>query len=102
MRGPRPTAPHGTPAAARRHWRHGEKPCEPCRVAANRYRAVREGRPDDPYEELQPAPRAAIRNALPIVPYVYQARQYTWAAEQKAAYGAPEKDDGACWDREAG
>ena len=25
--------PHGTPAAYRRHYRHGEKPCEACRQA---------------------------------------------------------------------
>jgi len=28
--------PHGTPAAYRRHYRHGEKPCEACRQAENR------------------------------------------------------------------
>ena len=27
--------PHGTEARARRHYRTGEKPCEPCRLAAN-------------------------------------------------------------------
>ena len=26
---------HGTEARARRHWRAGEKPCEPCRLASN-------------------------------------------------------------------
>lgn len=29
-------AKHGTEAGARAHWRRGEKPCEPCRLAANR------------------------------------------------------------------
>ena len=40
--------PHGTEAGARRHWRAGERPCEPCRLASNAahiYRsAVRAGR----------------------------------------------------------
>lgn len=27
--------PHGTEARARRHYRGGEQPCEPCRLAAN-------------------------------------------------------------------
>jgi hypothetical protein len=27
--------PHGTEARARRHYRTGERPCEPCRLAAN-------------------------------------------------------------------
>lgn len=31
--------PHGTPAAYRRHQRHGETPCEACRQARNRYQA---------------------------------------------------------------
>lgn len=33
--------PHGTPAAARRHYRHGEKPCQLCRQAYNAYRTLR-------------------------------------------------------------
>lgn len=32
------TRPCGTPAAYRRHQRHGEKPCEACRQAHARYR----------------------------------------------------------------
>jgi hypothetical protein len=31
------TRPHGTRSAARRHYRHGEQPCEPCRQAEARY-----------------------------------------------------------------
>lgn len=34
-RGPAPTQPHGTLAAARRHERAGEPLCEPCRAARN-------------------------------------------------------------------
>lgn len=30
--------PHGTPAAYRRHLRHGEKPCEACRLAVAEYK----------------------------------------------------------------
>lgn len=36
MTGPRPDwqlRPHGTPAAYRRHYRRGERPCEACRRA---------------------------------------------------------------------
>ena len=32
---------HGTEARARRHYRAGEKPCEPCRLAANRAHVYR-------------------------------------------------------------
>lgn len=34
-RGPPPVFPCGTRAAANRHYAHGEKPCEPCRLALN-------------------------------------------------------------------
>ena len=33
--------PHGTEARARRHYRAREKPCEPCRLAANRAHVYR-------------------------------------------------------------
>jgi hypothetical protein len=33
---PRQPAPHGTAAAIRRHERHGEPLCEPCRLERNR------------------------------------------------------------------
>jgi hypothetical protein len=36
-RGRPQTQPHGTVAAARRHYRHGERPCEPCRQAERRH-----------------------------------------------------------------
>lgn len=35
QRGPAPTAEHGTIGAYRRHRRHGEPPCDPCREAWN-------------------------------------------------------------------
>lgn len=38
--GPAPTRPHGTQAAIRRHERHGEPLCEPCRVERNRLAQV--------------------------------------------------------------
>lgn len=37
--GPRPEFGCGTPAAYRRHLRHGETPCEPCRQAHARQQA---------------------------------------------------------------
>lgn len=43
--------PHGTPAAYRRHYRHGEKPCQRCADAANRARR----------ERYQPRAAPAIR-----------------------------------------
>ena len=96
--------PHGTAAAARQHWRQGEKPCEPCRVAANLDHAQRRGG-GDPYATAQPETRAAVRNGVPVVPYVYGRSSYSWAVEAirraEAVHGAPEKDDGADWDREA-
>ena len=85
-------APHGTPAAARRHYRRGEKPCEPCRGAANRDR-----RPDsDPWAQNEPEVRGAIRNGVPVTPYEYRARSYSWAEANirraEAIYGRPEPD----------
>jgi hypothetical protein len=102
----RATAPHGTASAARRHWRHGEKPCEPCRVASNRVHAERNGGGDPYARAIVPEPQAAPRNALPIVAYQWHARSYPWADRNlrraEALYGAPEPDDGAGWAREAG
>ncbi len=45
-RGPAPQppgelAPCGTATAAKRHYANGEKPCEPCRVAANEAQAAK-------------------------------------------------------------
>lgn len=34
--------PHGTAARYRWHYRRGEKPCEACRIAANRDKVARE------------------------------------------------------------
>lgn len=39
-RGPIPVQPHGTYAAARRHERHGEPLCPPCRAARRAYRGA--------------------------------------------------------------
>lgn len=41
--------PHGTWQAAARHYKHGEKPCEPCRIAYNaHYRETRKARKEQP------------------------------------------------------
>ncbi len=40
-RGRTPAAGHGTPAAERRHYRLGEKPCEACRAARSARAAAR-------------------------------------------------------------
>jgi hypothetical protein len=97
--------PCGTEAAARRHFRHGETLDEACRLAANQAHAERRGGGDPYARAVVPALQPAPRNGLPIVAYNWQARTYSWAAEQirraEAIYGAPEKDDGAAWDREA-
>jgi hypothetical protein len=37
VRKQKPTKPHGTPAAWRKHYRDGEKPCEACRLAQTFY-----------------------------------------------------------------
>jgi hypothetical protein len=39
--GPSPTTPCGTHGGAQRHYRHGEKPCEACRLALNEYQQAR-------------------------------------------------------------
>lgn len=83
--------PCGTAAAARRHWRRGEKPCDECLQAARREKADKMGH--DPGG--QSISRRALRNGLPITPgYSYQARTYPWAqrvlAAAEAVYGTPE------------
>jgi hypothetical protein len=40
--------PCGTPAAYRRHLRHGEKPCDECREAENSRNRVPGGKPFQP------------------------------------------------------
>lgn len=42
VKDPLTLAPHGTAAAARRHWRAKDPLCEPCRVASNRDKQQRE------------------------------------------------------------
>lgn len=62
---PRPPAPHGTPAAHRRHQRWGETPCGPCkeaiRLLSESRRRARGVRPRGP---LQPCgtPAAYVRH----------------------------------------
>jgi len=82
------TAPHGTTAKARWHWRHGEKPCEPCRLAENR-RRTSPGALRLMVEDHRP-----VRNGIPDRPYQWRARTYPWAqaviARAEAEYGQPE------------
>lgn len=88
--------PHGTTAAARRHYRRGESvlDCPPCRNAAVQAQRERDGA--DPYSSKasDPAP-AAARNGLPIVPYRWRERSYPWASAQlrraEEQYGTPSK-----------
>lgn len=63
------TAQCGTPAGARRHYRHHEQPCPPC------LRANRERKSGANAGALSADPPRATRNGLPgFVPYVYQGR----------------------------
>jgi hypothetical protein len=96
-------APHGTPAAARRHYRHGEKPCPDCMAAGRRDRGERSGA--DPYAAgSQYTPREPARKQPPTIAYRYGASakdpRYSWAIKNirkaEAIYGTPEAD------REAG
>src|SRR5487761_1085061 len=70
-RGPAATAPCGTPAALRRHLRHGEKPCEPCARAGREHSADRDGH-DNGTRTIDSRP---VRNNLPgFIPYIHQGR----------------------------
>jgi hypothetical protein len=80
--------PCGTLAAARRHYRHGEKPCPACLAANARAKAGGSG------QALTATPDyGGRRNGLPLVPYRYQARRYPWAqrvlATAEARFGTP-------------
>jgi hypothetical protein len=90
MSAPQPIR-HGTPSGARAHYRRGEKPCEPCRVAAN---TDRHG--GDPYRVIEPEKRGPARNGLAIVAYEYRARRYRWAKlairRAEAVYGRPDDE----------
>jgi hypothetical protein len=99
----RATMPHGTPAAARRHYRHGEKPCTACLDAGRRDKSERAGA--DPYAPAaQYTPREPARKQPPTIAYRYGASRdnprYSWAVanirKAEAIYGTPEAD------REAG
>ena len=72
MKGPAPWLDCGTPAAARRHYRRGDKPlidyCQTCAQAARLHWAERQGTAAG---NLSPD-RREIRNGLPFVPYVYR------------------------------
>ena len=85
-------APCGTEAAARRHYRRGERVDEACRAAASRASAERRGA--DPYaQQSRPEARGAARNGLPEVAYTYGAPRPSWAIENirraEAIYGKP-------------
>lgn len=49
------THPCGTPAAAVRHYRNGEKPCKPCRDAASNYQRKRTLAETHPSDMLTPS-----------------------------------------------
>ena len=92
---PWPTRPCGTPAAAKRHQRRGEKPCDDCRAAQRAETADRKG-----WEAGAKTPDTReLRNGLQIVPYQWRARRYTWAvrvlARAEAAWGRPEDEEAA-------
>lgn len=79
-------APHGTPAAARRHWRKKEPLCAECLAAARRARSVNAGEQSEDLREK--------RNNLPDTPrYRYRARRYPLAeralALAEAVHGRP-------------
>jgi hypothetical protein len=68
---PRTPAAHGTPAAARAHYRAGEKPCAACRLANNDYKA-KDVTGRKLRQEFDPRP---VRNGMPeFRPYVYRGR----------------------------
>ena len=72
MKGPSPWLDCGTPVAARRHYRRGEKPlasyCQTCAQAARRNWAERRGTAAG---NMSPDTRE-LRNGLPFVPYHYR------------------------------
>lgn len=67
-------AEHGTMAAARAHYRRGEKPladyCQSCAAAVRRQRLERKGSPAT--AGVQSPDYREIRNGLPFVPYRYR------------------------------
>jgi len=75
-------APCGTPAAARRHWRHGEPPCEACLAAHRRQKAEALG-----HDAGTHVPdRREIRNGLPeFRPYVYRGTGYDQYEQEEAS-----------------
>ena len=65
--GPEPYQPCGTPAAARRHYRHGEPPCHDCAAASRADRSDKPGISED----WRP-----VRNGIPWKPYRYNGAGY--------------------------
>jgi hypothetical protein len=68
--------PCGTPAAARRHNRHGEPLCDACRRAAALAHSIRTG--SDPWR-ISPDSRPdgrPVRNGIPWQPYIYRGLGY--------------------------
>lgn len=73
--GPPPTAPHGTPARARKHYRDGEKPCAECLMASRWESNSRRGCGSPGGVNL--IDTRERRNNLPeFVPYVYRGLGY--------------------------
>lgn len=91
--GRRREAQCGTPGGQRRHYRNGEKPCQACRLAANRVQGERKGWDGNALTE-DPRP---VMNGLPDTPgYRWRARRYPWAvrvlAASEARYGKPDEE----------
>lgn len=91
---------HGTKSGARRHYRHGEKPCPACLAAARADTAARQSPHGhaDPYSPFSVhEERGAIRNGIPVVPYEYRARVYPHAVRvlQRAerTWGKPPEEE---------
>lgn len=72
--------PHGTPAAARRHYRHGTTPCEPCLQAMRRAEQDRRGGSDSAYNTGRRANYRAWL-ALGFIPAQANARRHRAPAE---------------------
>jgi hypothetical protein len=72
-RGPQPSEPCGTPAAARRHYRNGEPVCDACKRANRIDKSIRTG--SDPWDSTRGGGRPdhrPVRNGIPVRLYVYQ------------------------------
>ena len=84
LRSGRELAPCGTPAAYRRHLRHGDPPCAICLQAERLRTGERYG--SDPWNPTQAPDRRAVRNGLPeFRPYVYRGLGYDQHEEEPCA-----------------